>query len=89
MTDTVLVERRERVMIGALIRPKVRNAVNRAVFLGVDVALENAERNPDVWGLIVAGSGEHSSCPGADLKGPANGEPLGFAKKRTPVRRGR
>lgn len=48
MTDTVLVERRERVMIGALIRPKVRNAVNRAVFLGVDVALENAERNPDV-----------------------------------------
>ena len=68
MSEAVLVERRERVMIVTLNRPESRNAVNRAVTVGVGEALEEADRNPDVWAVIITGAGDREFVSGGDLK---------------------
>lgn len=81
MSEAVLVERRERVMIVTLNRPEARNAVNRAVTVGVGEALEEADRNPDVWAVIITGAGDQSFCAGADLKALANREPFAVGER--------
>ena len=81
MREAVLVERRERVMIVTLNRPEARNAVNRAVTVGVGEALEEADRNPDVWAVIITGAGDQSFCAGADLKALANREPFAVGER--------
>lgn len=72
----VLVDRRGHVMIVTINRPEARNAVNRAVHLGVGQALEEAEADPDVWALILTGAGDQAFCAGADLKAISRGETL-------------
>jgi crotonobetainyl-CoA hydratase len=72
--DAVLVETREHVMIVTLNRPEARNAVNRAVWVGVGQALEAAERDPTIRVVVITGAGAQSFCAGADLKAIARGE---------------
>lgn len=80
MTETtapvVLVERADRVMIVTINRPDVRNCVNLAVHAGIGEALEEAERDADVWAVILTGAGDKAFCAGADLKAVARGEKL-------------
>jgi crotonobetainyl-CoA hydratase len=78
MTETnapvVLTERADRVMIVTINRPEVRNCVNLAVHTGIGEALEEAERDPGVWAVILTGAGDKAFCAGADLKAVARGE---------------
>jgi len=82
MTDTpaaapaVLVDRQERVMIITINRPDVRNCVNLAVHQGVGEAMQEADRNPDIWAVVLTGAGDQAFCAGADLKALARGESL-------------
>jgi hypothetical protein len=72
----ILIERRGRVMVATLNRPEVRNAVNRAMWIGLGRALEECERDSDVWAFVLTGSGDASFCAGADLKALSRGEPI-------------
>jgi crotonobetainyl-CoA hydratase len=76
--EAVRVERRDHVMIITINRPEARNAVNRAVRDGIGLAMEEAERDPDVRVVILTGAGDKAFCAGADLKslaGLATDEP--------------
>jgi len=73
----VLVERRGHVMIITLNRPEARNAVNLAVHMGVGLALEEAEHDPEVRAVVITGAGDLAFCAGADLKALSRGEKLG------------
>lgn len=70
----VLAEQRGHLLLVTLNRPEARNAVNRAVTVGVGEALEYAENTPDVWCVIITGAGDRAFCAGADLKAAAAGE---------------
>ncbi|HSR22661.1 MAG TPA: enoyl-CoA hydratase-related protein, partial [Candidatus Eisenbacteria bacterium] len=59
-----------------LTRPEAMNAVDRAVADGVGQALEEADRDRDVWVLVITGAGERSFSAGADLKALARGESI-------------
>lgn len=72
-----LVERRGHVMVVTINRPEARNAINAAVSIGLGDALEEAQKDPDVWVVVVTGSGDKSFCAGADLKALSRGENIG------------
>lgn len=72
-----LVERRGNVMVITLNRPEARNAINSAVSIALGDALEQAQQDPDVWVVVVTGSGDKSFCAGADLKAVSRGEDIG------------
>jgi enoyl-CoA hydratase len=62
-----------RILVITLARPEKRNALNRAITLGIDAAMNELEDNPDLWCGILTG-GESVFSAGADLAmGP--GEP--------------
>ncbi|MBB2993156.1 crotonobetainyl-CoA hydratase [Mycolicibacterium iranicum] len=83
MTEThaapagALVERRGNVMVITLNRPEARNAINSSVSIALGDALEEAQQDPDVWVVVVTGSGDKSFCAGADLKALSRGEDIG------------
>ncbi|ORW74771.1 enoyl-CoA hydratase [Mycobacterium saskatchewanense] len=70
----VLAERRGNVMVITINRPEARNAINAAVSIGVGVALDEAQRDPDVRAVVITGAGDKSFCAGADLKAIARRE---------------
>lgn len=72
----VLTERRGHVLLITLNRPEVRNAVNLAVTLSLGDALEEAERDRDIWAVVLTGAGDKAFCAGADLKAIARGETM-------------
>lgn len=55
-------------------RPLARNAVDGHVAHGLDRAVRETERHPDVWVVILTGAGEQAFCAGADLKAVAAGQ---------------
>jgi crotonobetainyl-CoA hydratase len=71
-----LVERRGNVLVITINRPDARNAVNGAVSTGVGDALDRAQRDPDVWAVVITGAGDKSFCAGADLKAISRRENL-------------
>jgi crotonobetainyl-CoA hydratase len=70
----VLVERVDHTMIITLNRPEARNAVDGEVSDLVGAALERAQRDADVWVVVLTGAGDKSFSAGADLKAIARGE---------------
>jgi crotonobetainyl-CoA hydratase len=72
-----LIEHRGNVLIVTINRPEARNAVNSAVAIALGDALEEAQQDPDVWVVVLTGSGNKSFCAGADLKALSRGENLG------------
>jgi enoyl-CoA hydratase len=48
-------------------RPEARNALNRAVFEGLEVALDAVVATPEVSAIILTGAGDRAFCAGADL----------------------
>ncbi|GAB4674061.1 enoyl-CoA hydratase-related protein [Mycobacterium avium] len=88
MTDTATdvasqaarVERRGNVMLITINRPEARNAVNGAVSTAVGDALEEAQRDPGVWAVVITGAGDKSFSAGADLKAISRGENLFHAE---------
>ena len=72
-----LTERRGNVMVITINRPEARNAINAAVSIALGDALDEAQRDPDVWAVVVTGAGDKSFCAGADLKALSKGENIG------------
>lgn len=70
------VERRGNVALITINRPDARNAVNGAVSTAVGDVLEAAQRDPEVWAVVITGAGDKSFCAGADLKAISRGENL-------------
>ncbi|MGD9620177.1 MAG: enoyl-CoA hydratase-related protein [Mycolicibacterium sp.] len=61
-------------MIITINRPAARNAINAAVSIALGNALAEAQRDPEVWVVVLTGAGDKSFCAGADLKALARGE---------------
>ncbi|MGE3301557.1 MAG: enoyl-CoA hydratase-related protein [Hyphomonadaceae bacterium] len=72
----VLVEREGHVLVVTINRPDQRNAVNKDVHLGIGMALEEADHDPNIWAVILTGAGDKAFCAGADLKAVSRGERL-------------
>ena len=80
MTDTaapaVLTTRNGHILTITINRPEARNAVNAAVHLGIGIALDEAEADPDIRVVIVTGAGDKAFCAGADLVALSRGGAL-------------
>jgi enoyl-CoA hydratase len=76
--DAVLVEHRNGIAIITINRPQARNAVNRAVTLGVAAAVDELDARPDLTVGILTGAGGSFSA-GMDLKAFLAGEDVGLA----------
>lgn len=64
----LLVEIREHVAYLTLNRPERRNALNQSLTAALVQALSDAERDPDVWAILLTGTGDRAFCAGGDLK---------------------
>jgi enoyl-CoA hydratase len=73
VADEVCVEHRAGVAIITINRPQARNAVNRAVTLGIAAALDELDAQPDLSVGIITGAGGTFSA-GMDLKAYLAGE---------------
>ena len=73
MTDEVLVEHLDGMVVITINRPDQRNAVNRAVSYGVCEAIDEMDRNPELRVGILTGAGGNF-CSGMDLKAFLRGE---------------
>lgn len=71
----------EHVMLVTINRPDARNAVNRDVAQGLERAVFDAERDPDIWVVILTGAGDRAFCAGADLKAVSAGSATGLSTK--------
>jgi enoyl-CoA hydratase len=70
--SAVLYSSSDRVGVITLNRPEARNAVDRAMALGLEAAVDRLEDDPDVWAGVLcantAGQAHPVFCAGADLK---------------------
>lgn len=73
MSDAVLVEQRDAVSIITINRPALRNAVNRAVSLGIAAAVDELDARADLTVGVLTGAGGTFSA-GMDLKAFLAGE---------------
>jgi enoyl-CoA hydratase len=73
MSDEVLVEHRDQVLVITINRPRARNAVNRAVAESIAAAIDELDGNRELTLGIITGAGG-SFCSGMDLKGFLTGE---------------
>jgi enoyl-CoA hydratase len=73
MSDEVLTERRERVLLVTINRPDQRNAINRAVAEGIAAALDELDGDDDLSVGVLTGAGR-GFCSGMDLKAFVSGE---------------
>jgi enoyl-CoA hydratase len=73
VTDSVLSERRERILLITIKRPDQRNAVNAAVAQGIGAALDELDRDDDLSLGVLTGAGK-GFCAGMDLKAFLEGE---------------
>ena len=74
MSDEVLSERRGHVQLLTINRPDARNAINRATALALGGLLDDAERDDEVWVVVLTGAGDKAFSAGMDLKAFAQGE---------------
>lgn len=68
MADELLQERRDHVAYLTLNRPENRNAFNRALRTQFIDALTDASEDPDVFAIVVTGSGDKAFSAGGDIK---------------------
>lgn len=61
-------EVRHRVAYITIDRPERRNALSYAVMSRLVELFTECERDPDVWAVVLTGTGDRAFCAGADLK---------------------
>ena len=66
--ENILVERSEAIATITLNRPRVLNALNRALFAELDSALDEIAADDSVRAVIVTGAGEKAFAAGADIQ---------------------
>ena len=74
MADEILRERRGHIELLTINRPEARNAMNLAAAQALNLALNDAEADDDVWVVVLTGAGDKAFCAGMDLKAFAAGE---------------
>jgi enoyl-CoA hydratase len=86
MSDVLLSEKRDRVLLLTLNRPDARNALNPELALAISEALDSFENDSSVDVAVITGSGDKAFCAGLDLKALLAGQvdtvmnvPGGFA----------
>lgn len=65
--DYILVERKEKVAVITINRPKQLNALNTDVYTELNVALDEVETMEGVYAVVLTGAGEKSFVAGADI----------------------
>ncbi len=75
MTDDVLVERRNNILVITINRPEARNAINRSASYGLAAAVDELDADPDLSVGVLTGTGK-DFCAGMDLKAFASGEKI-------------
>ncbi len=73
MSEEVLVDVTDGIMIVTINRPQARNAVNSNVAAGIAAAMDELDSNDDIHVAILTGA-EGTFCSGMDLKGFVRGE---------------
>lgn len=74
MSEAVTVQRLpDHLALVTINRPEARNAVDGAVARGLEAAIDATEADPDVWVVVLTGSGPDAFCAGADLKAISGG----------------
>lgn len=72
MSEAVLYSTSGRVAVITLNRPEARNAVDPALALGIEAAVDRMEADPEIWvGILTANTADQERpvfCAGADLK---------------------
>lgn len=66
-------KRDDHVALVTINRPEARNAINSAVAQGFDAIVQETERDPNVWAVVLTGAGGKVFCAGADLKEVSKG----------------
>jgi len=74
MADEILRERRGHVEVLTINRPEARNAINRATAVALGDALDDCEKDDDVWVVVLTATGDKAFSAGMDLKAFAAGE---------------
>jgi enoyl-CoA hydratase/carnithine racemase len=74
MSDEVVNERRDHVLLVRLNRPEARNALNAAVIAGLGAAINEAETDAEVRAIVLTGTGDRAFSSGMDLRAFAGGE---------------
>lgn len=67
-TDEVLYDVAERVARITINRPERRNSLSRSVMTTLVERFVEANDDPDIWAVVITGTGEKAFCAGADLK---------------------
>jgi len=65
--ETLLLERSDAYAVVTLNRPKVMNALNRALFSELDDAFTSLAKDPGVRAILLTGAGEKAFAAGADI----------------------
>jgi enoyl-CoA hydratase len=73
VSEEVLTERRDRVLVVTINRPEQRNAINAAVAQGIAAALDELDADADLSIGLLTGAGK-GFCSGMDLKAFVTGE---------------
>lgn len=67
MPEPVLVEREAGIVTVVLNRPEKLNALNKAMWLGLNAAFAGLETDGTVRAIVLRGAGEKAFAPGADI----------------------
>ena len=72
MTDAILFDAKDDIVIITINRPDKLNSINKDVREGLRAALERFEATPELKVAILTGAGEKAFCAGMDLKEAAD-----------------
>lgn len=64
----IIYEKKGRIAIMRIDRPKAMNSLTKAMLLGLDAAFRDFNQDPNLWVAILTGSGDKAFCAGMDLK---------------------
>jgi enoyl-CoA hydratase len=73
MTDSVLTEVRDRVVLITINRPQAKNAIDKATAESISAAIDELESRDDLAAAVLTGAGG-IFCAGMDLKAFLKGE---------------
>ena len=81
--EFIVLERDGGVGVITMNRPRVLNALNRAMYREIDAAISELEEDDSIAAIVITGAGERAFSAGADIHEMARiAEETGFAGRR-------
>jgi enoyl-CoA hydratase/carnithine racemase len=74
VSDELVTEQREAVLVVRLNRPDARNALTPSLIRSIGAATREAESDPGIRAVVLTGTGDRAFCAGMDLRGFSQGE---------------